>query len=285
MKIKDNKKNIKDRERRGQISAKELNLYVEFSTRQLIEMLNHDYAQKRTIAATILGNKKDNKGIKPLCATLKNEKALYSRIAISEALGKMGEKAVLPLIELLGQIGKNQELKLPIKYFNKGSYPLARDMAARTLIKIGSSANPHLIQIVSEKDGFKTQQAIDALGGIAAKTDNKMALPVLIDSIKRYSNNKITLWKIVRALSGFKDSKEAINPLIEILKSKSEPAICWEAVRSLGQIGICTDEVKDVLNGLKDINHPEIRKAVNVALIRLENSEKIKGLRKNKKEG
>jgi HEAT repeat protein len=272
MKTKDDEKKTKERERRGQISPEELNLFTEFSTRQLIGMLKEDNTKKRTIAAIILGDRRDERGIKPLCTSLKNEKALYSRIAMSEALGKMGEKAVPPLIELLGQIGKNQEDRLPQKYFNKKSYPLARDMAARTLIKIGSPANTHLIQTVEEKDGFKTQQAIDALGGIAAKTDDKIALPVFIDSIKRYSNNKITLWKIVRALSGFKYSKEAMDPLIKILKDESEPAICWEAVRSLGRIGICTDEVKDVLTGLKDNSHPEIRKALDVAWSSLENS-------------
>lgn len=270
MKIREDEKKIKERERRGQISAEELNPYAEFSTRQLIEMLNEENAKKRTIAATILGNRRDEKGIKLLCASLIDEKALYSRIAMSEALGKMGEEAVPPLIELLGLIGKNQEAQLPQTYFNKKSYPLARDMAARTLIKIGSPANPYLIRVIEEKDGFKTQQAIDALGGIAAKTDDKRGLPVLIESIKRYSNNKITLWKIVRALSGFKYSKEAVDPLLEILKVERERAICWEAVRSLGQIGISTDEVTDVLNELKGNNYPEIRKAVDVALSSLE---------------
>lgn len=118
-----------DRKRRGQISPEELEAYVEFKTEYLIEMLNTDNPQERTIAATILGNRRDEKGILPLCASLKKEKALYSRIAMSEALGKMGDAAVPPLIQLFGQIGNNQEVELPKKYFNKKSFPLARDMA------------------------------------------------------------------------------------------------------------------------------------------------------------
>src|SRR5450631_4162108 len=98
-------KRILDRKRRGQISPEDLKAYAEFSTEHLIKMLDESNSQKRTIAATILGNRIDNKSIITLCAYLKKENALYSRIAMSEALGKMGEASVPPLIKLLGQIG------------------------------------------------------------------------------------------------------------------------------------------------------------------------------------
>ena len=262
-------KRILDRKRRGQISPEDLKAYAEFSTEHLIKMLDESNPQKRTIAATILGNKIDNKSIITLCAALKKENALYSRIAMSEALGKMGEASVPPLIKLLGQIGNNQEVELPKKYFNKRNFPLTRDMAARTIIKIGKPATPYLIKVMEEQDDFIIQQAIDALGGIAAKTEDKSALSVTISGLEIYSDNKISLWKIIRALSGFKHSEEALTPLISILKSNYDTAIIWESARTLGQINISRKDLIDALHKLEKTDHPEIKKATKNALINL----------------
>ena len=263
------KKRNLDRKKRGQISTEDLRIYNEFSTEHLIKMLDESNPQKRTIAATILGNKSDNKSIISLCTSLKKENALYSRIAMSEALGKMGEASVPPLIKLLGQIGNNQEVELPKKYFNKKSFPLARDMAARTIIKIGKPATPYLIEVMGENDDFIMQQAIDALGGIAAKTDDRSALSVMIDGLEIYSEDKISLWKIIRALSGFKHCEEALTPLINILKGDYDAPIVWESARTLGQINIRRPDVIDALHELEKTDNPEIKKATKKALINL----------------
>jgi HEAT repeat protein len=262
-------KKKQSRKKRGQISSEELEPYIEFDAGRLIEMLNSDNPQERTIAATTLGNRKDKKGILTLCNSLKKEKALYSRIAMSEALGKMGESAVPPLIKLLGHIGNNQERELPEKYFNKKSFPLARDMAARTIIKIGKPATPYLIEVVEKQNDYISQQAVDALGGIAAKTGDRSALPVLLNSLD--SSNEITLWKVIRSLSGFKHSSEALPPLLNILESDYDAAIIWESARTLGQIGINRPDVMDALCKLEENNHPEVKKAVKNALINLKN--------------
>lgn len=266
-----------DRERRGQISGGDLRDYIDLEIPELIEMLKADIPTERTIAASILGDRGDETIILPLCTALKSEEALYSRIAISEALSKIGEPTVPLLIDLLGEIGNNQETELPRKYFNKKSFPLARDMAARTLVKIGKPATPHLIAVLEcagagdNGSEFKIQQAVDALGGIADKTGDKQALKPIIMYLGQYSNhgpdneNKITLWKLVRALSGFKGELEASKSLIPIIKGDYEPPIIWEAVRSLGQLGIIAPEVREVIEGLKATKHPEIRKAAEKA--------------------
>ena len=266
----EDKKSI-DRKNRGQVPPEEIEACLEFKTERLIEMLNSTDPQERTIAAAVLGNKRDKKSIIPLCAALEKEKALYSRIAMSEALGKMEDDAVPPLIELLGKIGNNQEMELPKKYFNKKSFPLARDMAARTIIQIGTPATPYLIKVVEEQDDYTIQQAIDTLGGIAAKTGDMRALPVLINGLKSYSYNKITLWKIIRSLSGFKHSSEALLPLLNILESDPCAAITWETARTLGQIGINRPNIMDALSKLEKHQHPEIKKAAQNAIINLEN--------------
>ncbi|WP_321423459.1 HEAT repeat domain-containing protein [uncultured Methanobacterium sp.] len=261
----ENKK--KNREKRGQISPNDTVPYADFSTEDLIGMLNAENPQERTISAVLLGNRNDKLVINPLCTALKNERSLYSRIAISEALSQIGEPAAPCLIQFLGEIGKNQEKELPLKYFKKKSFPLVRDMAARTLVKIGEPATPYLIEVLETGNEFKVQQAIDALGAISAKTGDKRALKSLITLMGQVENvsavesdmDQVTLWKITRALSGFQNSKEVTYPLIAILKSDYEPPIIWEALRSLGQIQITTPEVLSLVESFIDNKQPEIR--------------------------
>ena len=65
------------------------------------------------------------------------EKKLYPKIALCETLAVCAELSIEPLIGLLGQIGNNQERKIPETGFYKVSYPLPRDIAARTICRLG----------------------------------------------------------------------------------------------------------------------------------------------------
>ena len=256
------------RQQRGQISTDDIKQYNNLSINRLLELLHSQNAHERTIGATIIGNRKLTELTLPLCELLRTETHLYARIAMSESLGKMGKSAVIPLISLLGKIGSNQETSLPLKYFNKKSYPLPRDLAARTVTKLGTIAIPELTKIIKGNDGFDTQQAIDALGSIVSRINDKSSLPVILNALTNYSTNEITTWKIVRALSGFKFI-EAISPLLLILQSRSEAAIRWEAIRSIGQIGIASSIIMEILNmHLNDCN-VEIRKASEIAIEQL----------------
>lgn len=254
-----------NRQKRGQISAEEVKHYEDASADELGIFLNNDDPQKRTIAATLVGNKKMIEMIPQLCQSIIREESLYPRIAISEALGKMGEPAVIPVIALLGKIGANQERELPKKYFAKKSFPLARDMAARTLVKIGTPAIPHLMAKITAGTQFEIQQAIDGIGGIVSRTKDFRPLPILLQALTDYSSDEITTWKIVRALSAFK-CFAVVEPLIKILIVHDQPALRWEAARSLGQVGISTPKVvKTLQNRLNDENC-EVRKAAKIAL-------------------
>lgn len=266
------------RKKRGEISKDDINPYIDFSTQELIEMLESHDPKNRTIAATILGNKKDKDAVESICNALKREKALYSRIAMSEALGKIGEPAVVPVANLLGQIGNNQEKTLPGKYFNKKSYPLVRDMAARTLIKIGNPATIYIIQVLDKNpDIFIKQQAIDALGGIAAKTGDYRGLKVIIEYFDIYAydpknNDRLTIWKLIRCLSAFKDSPEAAKRLLHVLNYFLDPPLIWEAARSLGQIGVIYPEITESLVKLEENENEDIKKAAKIALIALDHN-------------
>jgi hypothetical protein len=79
-----------DRKKRGQISSEELELYIEFGVEHLIKMLDADDPQERTAAATILGNKRDKKGIMPLCASLERKSALFTNCHV-RSVGQNGK--------------------------------------------------------------------------------------------------------------------------------------------------------------------------------------------------
>jgi HEAT repeat protein len=71
---------------------------------------------------------------------------------------------------------------------------------------------------VENGDSFETQQAIDAIGGIASKSHDMSPLPVLLKVLEKYSGNEVTTWKVIRALSAFKYI-EVIEPLVKMLQT------------------------------------------------------------------
>jgi len=252
-----------NREKRGQISDEYLSKFTELSQETLISMLKDDDPQKRTASAKILGKTRNSKNAACLCRAMKTEKAIYSRIAMSESLGDLGVIAVPNLIELLGKIGNNQERELPSKYFKKKSFPLQRDLAARTLVKIGRPALPYLINTISNHENvFTIEQAVDAVGGITFKTNDQSAADVIIQTINENTKKSemVLYWKCIRALSGFKKNRSAFDVLMEILGDNTEPPIVWETMRSIGKIGICNSQLVTMMKNF-DTENPEIKLA------------------------
>lgn len=248
-----------NREKRGQITDEYLSQFNKLSDETLILMLKDENPQKRTAAAKILCRTPNSSNVANLCAAMKDEKALYSRIAMSESLGEMGEIAVPNLIELLGVIGNNQEKELPSKYFKKKSFPLQRDLAARTIVKVGRPALPYLIHtITGNPDVFKKEQAVDTVGGITYKTHDHSAADVIIQTIIENTGNQgneVLLWKCVRALSGFQKNRKAFDVLMEMLKHEIKPPIQWETLRSLGKIGISNNQLTTFFENFETENH------------------------------
>lgn len=258
-----------NREKRGEISEKYLSQFTELSDEVIIQMLSDEDPQKRTAAAKILGKTRNSINATSLCRAMKDEKAIYSRIAMSESLGEMGVIAVPDLIELLGIIGNNQEKELPSKYFKKKSFPLQRDLAARTLVKIGRPALPYLIHTLSNtEDVFVKEQAVDAVGGITYKTNVQSAADAVIQTTQEHTNNpdnRVLFWKCIRALSGFQKNRKVFNVLIKILGHNNEPPIKWETMRSLGKIGITNNQLRIILENFETKDN-EIKLAYDVML-------------------
>ncbi len=221
--------------KRGFVSNEEISFFESLSDSEINELLHSNEATERTTAASILGKRRISGSIFPLIEALKKEKALYSKIAISEALGNMGEAAALELVPVFGKIGTNQHKTLPTNPFEKWNYPLPRDIVARTVTKIGETALAPILQSIPKMEKEALSEAIDAIGFISFYSKNKSGFRPIINLLNIYKNDDLIVWKIIRALQSF-PSAETEKTLEHHLVKHSQPAIKWEAARSLGQI-------------------------------------------------
>ena len=201
----------------------------------LEKMLGSSTPQERTSAARVLGRRKHTASIQALSIALENEKSLYSKIAISEALGSMGIKAVPYLIGMLGKIGRNQYKQMPNELFKKTNYPLPRDIAARTIIKIGPPALPALEEILIRGELWQIYEAIDSIGYISFYSHEQRSLKHLFKCLKQHDDDELLTWKIIRALEAFPlpKSKKFLQTFLVSSKNKM---LTLEAARSLKQI-------------------------------------------------
>ena len=254
------------RRHRGQIEAHQLSLYISHSDFQLSILLVSTQPHERTIGARLLGQRLCLFYIKNLCDALKIEQCLYPRLAICEALVNMGSACVSSLSKLIGKVGNNHETKLPIKYFRKNSYPLARDIAVRTLINIGDPAIDCIINLTKTNDDFYLSQLIDALGGLLHKTKDLRIvneLRLILDRVKPY---ELLEWKIIRAFSAADNID--LSFMMHYL-DHPQPSIRWETIRTLGMVGYSNPKLLTRLKELLLDSNEEVRLASHDALIRI----------------
>lgn len=219
---------------RGYASLTELEHFSNKSTAEILALLQSNNPSQRSTAAKVLASCEALETVDALIVALKKERKLYSKIAISEALGSMGETAAVKLVSLLGEIGSNQYHQLPDKPFLKKNYPLPRDIVARTLIKIGVPALLHLIEVLHQNNQTRILEAIDAIGCISFYSGNSDAKNDLLNLLQQ-SEDPLVIWKILRALQAFPSFKVE-NTLKIFCQSTNLPQHRWEAERSLNQI-------------------------------------------------
>lgn len=221
--------------KRGYLSPQFEKRFKNLSDTNLIKMLESTVAQERTAAARLLQHKKNILSIHSLCQALENERSLYSKIAISKALGSMGVKPLSFLIGMLGKIGRNQYKQTPAKLFKKTNYPLPRDIVARTITKIGPVALPALEKILLKGELSQIYEAIDSIGYISFYSNEHRSLKYLFLCLKQNKDNNLLIWKIVRALEAFPLPKSE-KFLQSVVATSKNRILILEATRSLKQI-------------------------------------------------
>ncbi|OEU68989.1 MAG: hypothetical protein BA864_04665 [Desulfuromonadales bacterium C00003093] len=217
---------------RGQVNETDISHFASFDESELLSLLHSEKPVERSCAAIHLRKYQNPAVVDKLCHQLTVEKKLYTKIALSETLVECAELSIEPLISLLGQIGKNQETKIPVTGFYKVSYPLPRDIAARTICRLGNIAILPLENFIeSSKDLNALAQAIDAYGHIIYSNNIKYSSSLLQELCERHPENDFLKYKIARCLSSIHDEWSE-SFLLETIQTGCK-GLRLEALRSL----------------------------------------------------
>lgn len=204
-------------------------------------LIDSKHPPERTAAIRLLSNRLNSEDLDFVNALLKRlciEKSLYTKIEIGKALECGGVKTAEQMIKYLGRIGRNQHKCLPQRTSLKKSYPLPRDLVARSLGKMNGEILPVLMNVLKGNDRTKVLEVIDAIGFLLfynAEYIKKQYFEAVIDVIDKYSKDELVVWKCVRCLSAFQ-SQKSIDYLIHILNNNQNDIIKCEVKRSLDLI-------------------------------------------------
>ena len=192
--------------KRGFLAKGEELQFLDLSFHERIALLKSNTPDKRTLAARLLANQSAFDAIEYLINALRLETRLYSKIEICNSLLTYKQHAVKPLVAILGEIGNNQHKTVPGKDFKKSSYPLPRDIASRTLARIGENALAELSIVIASDNKKQISEAIDAIGYICYYNYKSGIFIKLKDCYLRNNESALIRWKIIRAMSGFPES-------------------------------------------------------------------------------
>jgi hypothetical protein len=220
------------RRERGEVNETDISDFASFDESELLSFLHSEKTVETSCAAIHLRKYQNSTVADNLCHQLAIEKKLYTKIALCETLAGCADLSIEPLIGLLGQIGKNQEIKIPETGFYKVSYPLPRDIAARTICRLGIVAILPLEHFIkSSKDMNALAQAIDAYGHIVYSNKIKCSSSPLQELYEKHMKNDFLKYKITRCLSGIHD-EWAKSFLLDTIQTGYK-GLRLEALRSL----------------------------------------------------
>ena len=190
---------------RGMASPEEIAACASLPWEQLVEELRCPDPCRRTAAARCMDpNSKSAPGL--LLEQLAQEKCLYTRLAICETLEKGTEETAEKMLPWLGRIGNNQYKALPDKVSAKKSFPLPRDLIARSLARMDTAVFPLLLQLFNTGSEQQISEALDAAGFMAfyhpALADGENAERIL-HLLHSHSGSEIIVWKVLLCLSAF----------------------------------------------------------------------------------
>lgn len=226
------KSSQKELEKRGFASIEDREKFRALSKEQLLTLLHSDNAVFRTAAAYNLSARQELV-TGELLRQLQIEQCLYTRIAICESLEKGDIHTAEQMVDYLGKIGSNQHKKLPDAVSKKKSYPLPRDIIARTVGNMDTAVFPVLAGVIKGNDTSKISEALDAIGYMAfyhSQLATHQNAEEILSVIKKQMENKLILWKAMMSLSAFR-LEECREVLLKFAEDNT--VIGLEARRSL----------------------------------------------------
>ncbi|MBK2401780.1 hypothetical protein [Erysipelothrix sp. strain 2 (EsS2-6-Brazil)] len=229
-----------DLEHRGYLDLNIVTQCADFSDDALVKQLNAKTAQERT-AAVHVGARRWNYEpwfVDLLLKQLMNEKALYTRLEICRVLEGGNNDVAAAMMPYLGEIGHNQHQNIPKAVSRKRSYPLPRDIIARTLGNMNAAILYTMIDSLGSLSQNQVSEFVDAYGYFISEHPHlatQAHLNVIEYLINTYADDDLILWKCMQCLSVF-----PLDRALEILNSQyltcDHPTIQSEIKRSIHQI-------------------------------------------------
>ena len=232
------KSNPQELQNRGYANDNDLQQLAFAEEETLLSLLQTGTPVQRTAASTLLAARPVGKTaafFAAALAALQTEPCLYTRLALCNALQQGGTTAAQQMVPFLGRIGKNQYQTPPARASQKKSYPLPRDIIARSLARMGTAALPALLTVLRQGTAVQVSEALDAVGFLLFYTPQpapKDALDAVMGTLQRYPGNKLLLWKCTGCLCAF-DDPTATTLLQGLAAPATDPAIRAQAAHSL----------------------------------------------------
>jgi len=232
------KSSIDDLRRRGFATQEDIESLRGKSQKNLLALLHADSAVVRTASAHNLSVTHGDQRLvtAELLKQLCDEKCLYTKMALCRCLEKGGMDTAKQMVCYLGEIGTNQHKQLPDRVFKKKSFPLPRDIIARSLGRMSPSVLPVLTDVLRSGDMVKILEALDAIGYMTYNNQQLAAgtnVQAVYDVMKKYPDNKLLQWKAIVCLSVYPsmETKEILEGF-----ARQKDLLGEEAKRSISLI-------------------------------------------------
>lgn len=232
---------LNNRAARGYASEEDTAAHAHLDTPRLEHLLDSGSALERTIAVRLLAGRigmEDTDLTRRLLGMLAQEKSLYTRMAICAALESGDAYTASEMIPFLGTIGGNQHTFVPDAPSKKASFPLPRDIIARSLGRMTPDILPLLQREIAQEHPVRLPEAIDAFGYLVSRNAALM-LEEHCDLIARildwHQDDPLVVWKCLICLSAF-HVEYSEGFLQDFLRHESNPLLRAEATRSLTMI-------------------------------------------------
>ena len=202
--------NEEKRKQRGWVDKTALDAYNGATIEEMLSLLTATDPQKRTIAAHLLPLSCETANI--LLDAFSHESALYTRLALAEKLEKGDGKIAEKMLPYLASIGNNQH-RVPVQPSHKKSFPLPRDLIARSLGRMDPTIFPVLMDSLATLSVTKLREVIDAIGYLAfynpaVATDAHYDR--LLQLRKTYKEDTLIQWKLIICFSAFPQSRSLL---------------------------------------------------------------------------
>lgn len=190
--------------RRGFADERDYQRLRDFSDEQLLKKMYAGNPSERTAAIALL-SELDEERTHRLLTQLAQEKALYTRLAICQRLEKGNVQTAVIMLDYLGKIGSNQYTEIPTEVSKKKSYPLPRDLVARSLGKMTPAIIETLMTALDQLSIYQLSELIDAIGFLIfyhpelATEENCDKIIQLIEK----NDEELIRWKALICLSAF----------------------------------------------------------------------------------